>query len=153
MAVILIVLCLMTGCLWLGNYGSITVASGKWDTTIQELTDNWEEYDISYAGLSYENPSAVMFGSKKGGKRIIGDKWTPVTDREVLKNIIEWLNANVNFPPTLWEILGPKGRFFGYIYTSAREEVVIKAVDDNTLLVENIPLPPIDYSGGGYTGR
>jgi len=141
---------LLGGCVGLGNYGTLRLASGSWATTVQALIDNWEAYDIYYAGLSYDNPSAIMFDPKTGGRRLISDKWVPVTERSVLVDIIDWLNANVNYPPTLWKILGPKGHFFGYMYTSALEQVVIKEVDDKTLWVDNIPLPPIDY-GGDYS--
>jgi hypothetical protein len=41
--------------------------------------------------------------------------------------------------------------FFGYIYTSPTEQIVIKQIDPETLELENIPLPPIDYGPG--TGR
>ena len=130
------------------NYGTIRVASGKWGTTIKEIEENWQEYDIYYAGLSYKSPSAIMFDPKRDGRRLIGVKWMPVTDRSVTVDIIEWLDSYVNYPPTLWKILGPEGKFFGYIYTSAMEQVVIERIDPNTLKIENIPLPPIDYGGG-----
>ncbi|HDZ91224.1 MAG: hypothetical protein JRJ09_05545 [Deltaproteobacteria bacterium] len=140
------VLFFLGGCL--ENYGTIRVASGKWGTTIKEIEENWQEYDIYYAGLSYKSPSAIMFDPKRDGRRLIGVKWMPVTDRSVTVDIIEWLDSYVNYPPTLWKILGPEGKFFGYIYTSAMEQVVIERIDPNTLKIENIPLPPIDYGGG-----
>ena len=34
------------------------------------------------------------------------------------------------------------------MYTSATEQVVIEEIDPDTLKIENIPLPPIDYGGG-----
>ena len=139
-------LCFMSGCL--ENYGTLRLASGKWGTTIKEIEENWQDYDIYYAGLSYESPSAVMFDPKKDGRRLIGIKWMPVTERSVLLTIVEWLDAYVNFPPTLWKILGPKGEFFGYMYTSDMEQVVIEGIDPDTLKIENIPLPPFDYGDG-----
>ena len=142
-------LCFMTGCL--GNYGTLRVASGKWGATIKEIEENWQDYDIYYAGLSYKSPSAVMFDPKQDGKRLIGIKWMPVTERSVLLTIVEWLDADANYPPTLWKILGPKGEFFGYMYTSATQQVVIEEIDPNTLKIGNIPLPPFDY--GGDMGR
>ena len=134
------------GCL--GNYGSIRVATGNRGATIGELEENWDNYDIYYAGLSYKSPSAIMFDPKNDGKRLIGIKWMPVTEKSVVVTIVEWLDSYVNYPPTLWKILGPKGDFYGYIYTSAMEQVVIEEIEPNTLKIENIPLPPIDYGGG-----
>lgn len=144
---ILITTGLVSGCL--GNYGKIRLASGDHNTTIQDLKENWENYDILYAGLSTKSPSAIMFGPRADGKRLIGKKWMPVTSRSVVNEIIEWLNAYVNFPPTLYEILSPDNVFFGYIYTSPTQQIVIKQIDPETLELENIPLPPIDYGPSG----
>ena len=137
------VLCVTAGCF--GNYGKIRMVSGDHNATIMELKENWENYDILYAGLSTDAPSAIMFGPKADGKRLMGKKWVPVTDRAVLDEIIDWLNSYVNFPPFLYEILTPENVFFGYIYTSATEQIVIKQIDPETLELENIPLPPTDY--------
>jgi len=145
--IIFMALCLMTGCL--GSYGTIRVASGKWESTIKEIDDNWQEYDIYYAGLSYKSPSAIMFDPKQDGKRLIGIKWMPVTERSVVLTIVEWLDADPNYPPTLFAILGPKDEFFGYMYTSAIQDVVIKEIEPGTLKIDNIPLPPFDYGPGG----
>lgn len=145
-ASLFLTLCFMGGCL--GNYGTLRVASGKWGATIKEIEENWQDYDIYYAGLSYKSPSAIMFDPKQDGKSLIGIKWVPVTERSVLLTIVEWLDSYTNFPPTLWKILGPKGEFFGYMYTSAMEDVVIEEIEPGTLKIENIPLPPIDYGGG-----
>ena len=144
---IFMVLWIIPGCL--GNYGKIRLATGDHNATIQDLKENWENYDILYAGLATNTPSAIMFGPRSDGKRLIGKKWMPVTDRSVVEEIIEWLNAYANFPPTLYEILSPENVFFGYIYTSPTEQVVIKQIDPETLELENIPLPPIDYGPGG----
>ncbi len=62
---LLLPLFFITGCLGLGNYGTIRVADGKWGNTIQNLIENWQDYDIYYAGLSYKSPSAIMFESQK----------------------------------------------------------------------------------------
>ncbi|HKI47702.1 MAG TPA: hypothetical protein VKA69_00130 [Desulfobacteria bacterium] len=137
---------LFSGCL--ANYGAIRLAPGDPNATLQDLKDNWENYDILYAGLATNTPSALMFGPRADGKRLIGKRWMPVTDPSVLNEIIEWLNAYANFPPTLYEILSPEGVFFGYIYTSPTEQIVIKQIDPETLQLDNIPLPPIDYGPG-----
>ena len=144
---IFIITGLVSGCL--GNYGKIRPASGDHNATIQDLKENWENYDILYAGLATNSPSAIMFGPRSDGKRLMGKKWIPVTGRSVVDEIIEWLNAYANFPPTLYEILSPDNVFFGYIYTSPTEQIVIKQIDPETLELENIPLPPIDYGPGG----
>jgi len=151
-AVLVPVLLFMAGCLGLENYGTTRVADGQWANTIQNIIDHWQDYDIYYAGLSYKSPSAIMFDPKEGGKRLISNKWVPVTDKSVVVEIVKWLDSYVNFPPTLWKILGPKGDFYGYMYTSAEENVVVREIDPNTLFVEDIPLPPMDYGPGERAG-
>jgi hypothetical protein len=149
-ALFLIITGLFSGCL--SDYGTIRLAPGDPNATLQDLKDNWENYDILYAGLATDSPAALMFGPRADGKRLIGKKWMPVTDASVVDEIVGWLNSYVNFPPTLYEILSPQGVFFGYIYTSPTEQIVIKQIDPETLELDNIPLPPIDYGPGG-SGR
>ncbi len=150
LAGVLAILLAAAGCF--ANYGKIRMTSGDHNATIQELKDNWENYDILYAGLATDAPSALMFGPRADGKRLMGDKWLPVTSREVVDEIVRWLESYVNYPPVLYEILSPDNVFFGYIYTSPTEQVVIKQIDPETLEVENIPLPPIDYGAGPGRG-
>jgi len=145
----LLALCFLPACVGLEKYGSIRVADDEWADSIQNLVENWQEYHIYYAGLSYKSPSAIMFVPKQGDKRVVSRKWMPVTDQSVAATIVKWLDSYMNFPPTLWKILGPDGHFFGYVYTSAEEQVVVREIEPNTLFVEDIPLPPFDYGSGG----
>jgi len=151
---LLLLLCfwMMPGCLGLEKYGSIRAADGQGDSSIQNLIENWQEYHIYYAGLSYKSPSAILFNPKEGNKRVVSKKWMPVTDQSVAVTIVKWLDSYINFPPYLSKILGPKGDFFGYVYTSAQEQVVVREIEPNTLFVEDIPLPPFDYGPGGRAG-
>jgi hypothetical protein len=146
---LLLPLLLLTGCLGLEKYGSIRSASGQYTNSIQNLIENWQEYHIYYAGLSYKSPSAILFNPKEGNKRVVSKKWVPVTDQSVAITIVKWLDSYVNFPPYLSIVLGPNGDFFGYVYTSAVEQVVVREIEPNTLFVEDIPLPPFDYGPGG----
>jgi hypothetical protein len=143
---ILMVLWVVPGCL--GNYGKIRMATGDHNATIQDLKDNWENYDILYAGLATDTPSAIMFGPRNDGKRLMGKKWMPVTEQSVVDEIIGWLESYVNFSPVLYQILSRENVFFGYVYTSPSEQIVVKQIDPETLELENIPLPPIDYGPG-----
>jgi len=150
---ILLALFCLSGCLGLEKYGSIRAADGQWANTIQGLIENWQEYHIYYAGLSYKSPSAIMFNPKQGDKRVVSQKWMPVTDQSVVITIVKWLDSYVNFPPYLSVVLGPNGDFFGYVYTSAEEQVVAREIEPNTLFIEDIPLPPFDYGPGGRGGQ
>ena len=142
----------LSGCLGLEKYGSIRSAGGQYAASIQDLVENWQEYHIYYAGLSYKSPSAILFNPKEGNKRVVSQKWRPVTDQSVVITIVKWLDSYVNFPPYLSVVLGPNGDFFGYVYTSAEEQVVVREIEPNTLFIEDIPLPPFDYGPGGRAG-
>ncbi len=144
--VIAVSLGLTAGCVALENYGTLTAAPGK--VTINDLIENWENYRIYYAGLAVDNPSAIMFDTKIEGRRITSDKWVPITEKSVVKSVVGWLNANINYPSELWEIVGPKGKFFGYMY-SYWDTVEIKGIDDKTLWMGDLPLPPMDRDNAG----
>jgi hypothetical protein len=146
--VIAVSLGLMTGCAALKNYGTLRSATGK--VTINDLIENWQDYRIYYAGLAADNPSAIMFDTKIEGRRITSDKWVPVTDKSVAESVVGWLNANINFPSELWKIIGPKGKFFGYMY-SYWGTVEIKGIDDKTIWMGDLPLPPMD-NGPNFMG-
>ncbi len=140
-------LCLMTGCVGLKDYGRLDAATSK--ISVNELIENWQNYDIYYAGLSVDNPSGVIFDTKIEGRRITSDKWIPVTEKSVVITLVKWLRADINYPPVLWRIMGPgpEGKFFGYLY-SYWDNLVIKAIDDKTLWVDDLPLPPFDHGPG-----
>jgi hypothetical protein len=147
LTVIFTVLWFVSGCL--GNYGKISVASGDYNATIRQLKQNWDNYDILYAGLSTDSPAAIMFAPKAEGKRLIGKKWMPVTKQSEFDEIVRWLEFNVGFLPTLYEVLSPQGVSFGYIYASNMVQIVVKQIDPETLEVDDVPLPPFDYGSAG----
>ena len=136
-----------SGCL--GNYGKIRVVSENYFATIRQLKENRDNYDILYAGLSTASPAAIMFAPKNDGKRLMGREWMPVTKKSDFDEIVGWLESDINFLPTLYEILSPEGVFFGYVYVSNEVQIVINKVDSETLEVEDIPLPPFDYGPTG----
>ena len=144
--VIAVSLGLMAGCAVLKNRGTLTSATGK--VTINDLIENWQDYRIYYAGLAVDNPSAIMFDTKIEGRRITSDKWVPVTEKSVAVSVVGWLNNNVNYPSELWKINGPKGKLFGYIY-SYWGTVEIKGIDDKTIWMGDLPLPPTDRLAAG----
>ena len=147
LAVIFTVLWFVSGCL--GNYGKISVASGDYNATLRQLKQNWDNYDILYAGISTDSPAAIMFVPRQDGKRLIGKKWMPVTEKSEFDKIVRWLEFDVGFRPTLYEILSTQGVFFGYIYVSNMLHIVVKQIDPETLEMEDIPLPPFDSGPAG----
>jgi len=115
---------------------------------IRNLTADWNDYLVYYAGPSISFPSALLFDPKGDGRKIVPDQWLPVKDPTQLNEIVEWLEFRPTFTPTLFTIFGPDAKIYGYLY-SYKTDVLIKMTDDNTLWVSNIPIPPIDYGGSG----
>ena len=149
----LVVACLMAlvvGCALGSRYGKLRSAwSPGTRVTIEQLYENRLQYDVSYAGISVENPSAIMFDPKGDERKLLTDKWIRVKTQEELADLINWVQVNEVTYPVLWRILGPYNQLYGYMY-SGWNHVLIKAIDDRTLWVDDIPLPPIDY---GITGK
>lgn len=145
-------MCFMIGCYGLHSYGQVKMPSGlRGKISIGDLVENWQDYDVYYAGLSVKNPSAIMFDPVRDDRRLVNDKWIAVRNKLELVSLVRWINADINFPPDLMSILGPDNKFYGYIY-SAWSHVLIIAIDKKTLWVDDLPLPPIDYSAGGGFG-
>jgi len=139
----------MIGCSWLKNYGKLRIESGPGKkVAIEELIERWQSYDVYYAGISLESPSAVMFDPKGDGRKLVSDKWIVVKNQQELSTLVNWIDANIPFSPVLWIVLGPDSQFYGYMY-SAWNHVLIKVVDESTLWVDNLPLPPTDYGPAG----
>jgi hypothetical protein len=151
LSVIVVVLALiMPGCSWLKSYGKLRVQSGPGHkVTIEELKENWDDYTIYYAGLSVDHPSAVMFDPKNDSTSLVSDKWVKVEDQETLSGLIGSIQRTTHFYPIVQRILGPDDQFYGYFF-SAWHNVLIKAVDDRTLWVYDLPLSPdLYYNAGG----
>jgi len=152
---VLLLVFLTSGCSWLKGYGKLRLQSRHEEkVTIQELKDNWDDYTIYYAGyygrLSIKHPSAVMFDPKKDDRVLVGDKWTKVEDQETLSRLISSIQSQkAMYYPRLRRILGPDDQFYGYMFT-ALHQAVIKVVDDRTMWVYNLPMPPyLLYRPGG----
>ena len=136
-----------------GNYGKLVAQWGPGNQiTIRDLVGEWKRHLVYYAGPSFSFPSALLFDPKEDGREVVPDKWLPVKDRAQLDEIVEWLEFTPAFRPTLFAIFGPDEKLYGYLY-SYKTDVLIKAIDENTLWVSNIPVPPISYGGSGPARR
>lgn len=146
-AILLLSLFLVFSCF--GDYGRVGMQWGPGEKeTIQELVGNWDKFLVYYAGPSVSYPSAVLFDPRQDSRKIVPHKWLPVQDQAQLTEIIGWLEFDHSYPPALYRILGPDNQLYGYLYSNVFN-VPIKAIDDNTLWVADIPLPPINYGGNG----
>jgi hypothetical protein len=140
---------MLSGCLGEGTYRVVPAVGGS--VTIQTLMKNWQDYTVYYAGLEVRNPSAVLFEPKNNDRVIKVDRWSKVESRELLTDLIDSIQRQVElaaYYPKLFEIRGPQGHLFGYIFT-AWGVVSTKMIDDHTMFVFDIPVPPYLAVSGG----
>ena len=83
----------------------------------------------------------IMFDPKNNDTTLVADMWKKVEDKETLLKIIKWIKDGGLFN----EILGPDGKFYGYLYYSYGM-VVLKLIDDGKMYVYDLEGP-----GGGYS--
>ena len=69
-----------------------------------------------------------------------------VRDQKTLIELTKWIFPTTQYEPWLNEILGPDGRFYGYLYYSYGF-VTLKVVDDNTMYVLNLDHPREEGDG------
>jgi len=136
---------------WSNNYGKLRMLTkGQNEVTIQDLIDKWEDYNIYYSdkydGFSARSPLGIMFDPKNNDTVLVGDRWKKVEDQETLIEMTQWIFPTTQYEPWLNEILGPDGRFFGYLYYSYGF-ATIKVVDNNTMYVFNLDEPREEGDG------
>jgi hypothetical protein len=130
---------------WQKNYGKLRILpESRNELTIQNLIDKWNDYNIYYSDI-YEgyNPRAalgIMFDPKNNETTLVGDRWKKVKDQKDLIEMTKWIYSNTQYKPWLNEILGPDGKFYGYLYYSYGF-VTLKVVDDKTMFVFNLEEP------------
>jgi hypothetical protein len=142
MTVFFILILMISGCTsWQKNYGKLKIVpKGQNEVTLQALIDKWEDYNIYYAGRDDRFPLGVIFDPKNSATSLQGDRWKNVEDREMLLKILDRIERNINYIPLLREILGPDGRFYGYLYHSFGP-VVFKRIDDKKMYVFDLEDP------------
>lgn len=141
-ALLIICVALIFGCSAVfGNYGRIKDLPRTEDqVTIQHLIDTWKDYDVYYAGLDVKSPLGIMFDPENNNTTLEGDRWKKVEDQKTLNTINSWLHVNNEYEPKLREILGPDGKFYGYLYHS-EGPAVFKQIDDGTLYAYDLEYP------------
>jgi len=125
------------------QYGKLSlVRDSRAGVPIQQLYERWKEYHVLYAGPSLENPSGILFDPKGDGKALKTDRWIAVHRQEDLAELIRGIGMKPNLYPKLYEIMSPDRQVYGYLYTSW-DHVYIKRIDEKTLWVESLALPPM----------
>ena len=137
-----LIVLMISGCMaWTGRYGKIRyLANGDGEITIAALIENWEDYHTYYAGLGVRLPLGIMFDPKNNDTTLVGDTWNNVENQQTLLEIARWIYPNTRHYPRLSKILGPDGRFYGYLYHSYGS-VVLKLIDDRKIYVYNLEEP------------
>ena len=127
---VILIAVMVSGCAsWQNNHGKIrNLKESQNGVTIQDLVDKWDDYNVYYSdhydGYNIRSPLGIMFDPKNNDTTLVGDLYEP------------WLN----------EILGPDGRFYGYLYYSYGF-VTLKVVDDKTMYVFNLEDPREEGDG------
>ncbi len=148
--IMLLIVLILCGCsISLKNYGKVKMLpKGPGEVTIQDLIDKWEDYDIYYAGsfaryYGVRNPLGVMFDPKNNDTALVGDRWEKVRDQKTLIEITQMIYPHTQYEPWLSEILGPDGRFYGYLYYSYGM-VVLKLTDNGKMYVYDLEEVPVE---------
>ena len=129
----------VAGC---ASYGKLKLESGPGATmTIQQLKENWQNYHILATGVEPGFPTAVIFDRKDDSREVIGDRWWELRDYKSVSDTIDWIAAQIDDYPRLWEMLGPDNHLYGYMFTPW-ESAVLNVGDDKNMRVLDIPMPP-----------
>lgn len=140
------------GCAPLNHYGRLS--TGPWgghSMTIEKLYENWGNYYVYYSGVNKGLLGGIMFDPRDDGRKLVGHEWwTKVRDRELLSELLIWISFHP-YQTRLYKILGPDNELYGYLY-SMRSDVLIKKIDDKTLWIDELVLPPIVVELEGGSG-
>jgi len=138
---------IISGCVsWQKNYGKLKIIpKNQNEITIQNLIDKWDEYNIYYSdqydGFNVRSALGIMFDPKNNNTTLVGDRWKKVNNQNTLAEMTQWIVLNTQYEPWLNEILGPDGRFYGYLYYSYGV-VTLKMVGDKKMYIFNLEEPP-----------
>jgi hypothetical protein len=112
--------------------------------TVQGLAKDWQNFNVYFTGHGRGHPSAVLFEPKEDGRAVIADRWWKVEQYEILADLIDSIQRQLPigfYYPRLLELVGPDNIPYAYVFTSW-DHVPVKLVDERTLFVYDIPLPP-----------
>lgn len=106
--------------------------------SLQDLQENWEEYDISYAGRSVTDLYGIMFDPKDNGMTLGGSRWKKIEDQDTREKIFSQVPDKTRYPS---RIVGPDDEFYGYILYIKKEgantqRAVARVVDDHNLTID-----------------
>jgi len=144
---------LTSGCAFT-QYGRLDLTNRTDAVTVETLVKNWEDYELYYAGVHAGHPSAVLFDRKDDDRGFMTERWFKVKDKEMLDDLVDSIQRQLPigiYYPRLWKVFGPDGHLYGYMFTSW-DNAVMKSVDEKTLFVYDLPMPPYLAVGGKGIG-
>ncbi|MBW2405816.1 MAG: hypothetical protein JRF17_00480 [Deltaproteobacteria bacterium] len=155
MGVFFLVLIISSCASWQENYGKLQILPVSHnDVTIQDLINKWDDYHVYYSdrydGYNVRSPLGIMFDPKNNDTTLVGDRWKKVRNQKDLMEMTKWIYPTTQYEPWLNKVLGPDGRFYGYIYYSYGF-VTLKVVDDKTMYVFNLEHPHEEGDGEPQT--
>lgn len=129
--VVLIAMVIFGCASWQNNYGKLqSLPKDESKMIVQNLIDKWDEYDIYYYDTMTPYSLGIMFDPKNNDTALMGDSWKKITDKDTLLKTVNWIKHDRFFR----KIIGPDGRFYGYIYNSYGH-VTLKTIGDNKMYV------------------
>ncbi len=140
-----IVIFLCVGLLFAGASGCAGIVRLKPEersaqaTLLQDLSTKWENYTIYSTIWPGNRTVALLFDLKSDDGVVLADGWTKVDPSMDVASLLAPLQAGES--PKLFQILGPDGHFFGYLYTAV-PVVLTQLVDPKTVRVYRINPPP-----------
>lgn len=135
---------LISGC---SGYGKLYPSRYDEKVTIQDLIENYEDYDVYFSGYDTDNPSGIMFDPRNDNRTLKpSDRWMKIEDQETASEVVGWIQIQdlPSYYVGLRRILGPDDHLYGYLF-SVWHHVYAKVVDERTLLVYDLPEPPYYY--------
>lgn len=137
-SLMLIAFVFLMGCL--GPHAHLeTQSESDSKVTLQELDDNWSDYDIWFKN------TVIVFDPKNDDKKIlVGNNWSTVKDQATWIEIVKESTTSDGDISPLWanytmtgvrEIWSPDKQFFGYIIHQLPDSVGVMVVDENTMRV------------------
>ena len=134
--VLIAVLIMAGGCMDSSKYGRLMTAGP--DMTIDQLLKNWQDYNVHWAGVNTELVNAILFDPKNDDRGFsLQHYWVPIKDKANLSEVMRWINVFRVEPPSLYRVVGPGDKTFGYLYMLSSSPV-IKVVDERTLYLGNL---------------
>ena len=111
---------------------------GAQASLIQELSAKWESCTIYAAIWPGDKPVALLFDLRSDERIILADGWSRVDTSMELASLAQWMRAGQT--PRLFQVLGPDGHLFGYVYTAV-PDLRTQVVDARTVRFYRIEPP------------